>query len=340
VSDSSSSPTKGRGFLVTKSMKLLFLRGQVPIDRDPSQIVFDNINECDDVWTQLAYHLSDGEQSEIWYWGGRRKHYLATNFLERWVPNFSMYRNTFKPDVIIARGGFKAYVPVLSRFSRTFKVYYGAGKRFCPTDGIKYNLIIVDTSQQLRYVQKKYPNILSSMFIKPAADNIFFKCSGKKKFDAIFVGNYSPRRDIKNHKFILDNFPSDLRLLQSGISLGLNRQYRRVKFMGWQPRKKLPGLYAQAKVALVCCKNIDSCPRVIPEALACNCPLLVLDSVRFWKEKYITPYTGVISPSDRYWNELRVMIRKQWNPRAYYLKNLSLQPAARYLSNLIQPKMK
>jgi hypothetical protein len=30
-------------------MKLLFLRGGVPKDRDPKQIMFNNLKECDDI---------------------------------------------------------------------------------------------------------------------------------------------------------------------------------------------------------------------------------------------------------------------------------------------------
>jgi len=33
--------------------------------------------------------------------------------------------------------------------------------------------------------------------------------------------------------------------------------------------------------------EIDSCPRVIPELLACGLPIVVLDKARFWKDKYI-----------------------------------------------------
>ena len=31
-------------------MRLLFLRGQVPQDRDPRQIMFDHIEDCDDIY--------------------------------------------------------------------------------------------------------------------------------------------------------------------------------------------------------------------------------------------------------------------------------------------------
>ena len=56
--------------LVLGEAKLLFLRGQVPQDRDPKQIMFNNIEECDDVWTQLCYGMINrigkgGQLSEV-----------------------------------------------------------------------------------------------------------------------------------------------------------------------------------------------------------------------------------------------------------------------------------
>ena len=54
-------------------MKLLLLRGQVPQDRDPRQIMFDSLTECDDVWTQLVARLAEDDYGEVWYWNGRRR---------------------------------------------------------------------------------------------------------------------------------------------------------------------------------------------------------------------------------------------------------------------------
>ena len=322
-------------------MRLLFLRGQVPKDRPSSQILFENIDECDDMWTQLAYSIAKGEQSELWYWGGQRKNLLGDNFLERWVLDFYTYKSRFNPDVIIARGGFDAYTPILKKYPNAFKIYYGAGKRFFPQGYDGFDLIVVDSPQQLLVVRKKFPKIRSSLFIKPAADNIFFKVEGKKEYDCIFVGNYtSPKRDLKNHGFILKSFPKDLKLLQVGIApSSIRKRYPHVKFLGWQPRNNLKYLYANAKISIVACTSIDSCPRVIPESLACGCPLLILDSVRFWQEKYITKCTGIVTQQNQYWKVLREMLKSEWNTRGYYESNLSVEHAAEYLSKIIYNKI-
>ena len=117
-------------------MKLLFLRGQVPQDRDPQEIVFDRIEDCDDVWTQLAFALTGpNDSTELWYWGGKRKQAFSANFTERWLPSFDAELPNFEPDAIMCRGGFSTYHSVLKRFPKAFKIYYGAGQRFLPQKG-------------------------------------------------------------------------------------------------------------------------------------------------------------------------------------------------------------
>ena len=128
-------------------MKLLFLRGQVPTDRDPKEIVFDKLEDCDDVWTQLAYYLlRDSDKGEIWYWGGGRKHRFKPNFLERWLPSFDNDIPNYKPSVIMCRGGFQEYNSIIRRFPKAFVIYYGAGTRFIPrSNADRYDLILQDS---------------------------------------------------------------------------------------------------------------------------------------------------------------------------------------------------
>ena len=116
-------------------MRILFLRGRVPADRDPKQIIFNDIESCDDMWTQLAFRLGDGE---IVYWGGNRITKYSKTFFEKWVYKLEDYQNN-NPDVVFARGGFVAYDNVLRDLKHTYKIYYGAGERYCPQkNDIKY----------------------------------------------------------------------------------------------------------------------------------------------------------------------------------------------------------
>ncbi len=315
-------------------MRLLFLRGQVPTDRDPRQIMYDRLEDNCDMWTQLGAEIAKDGYGEVWYWGGNRCVKYRDNFVERWKPSLNDKKDDFQPDVIIARGGFPEYDAVMQRHPKAFKIYYGAGKRYFPQSRFKsYNLIITDSERQLGEVKNKFPNIKSTLFVKPAADNIFKPISGDKECDVIFVGN-EHAAGIKGHDFILKNVPKSLKMIQAGIvSKKLRRSFPHVSFTRWIPRRQIPELYAKSKVAVVCCKGIDSCPRVIPEALACDCPLLVLDSVRFWHDKYINEKTGKICTKESFVSDLQDMVDRYTDfvPYAYYNDNLSLKIAAQQL---------
>lgn len=317
-------------------MKLLFLRGQVPTDRDPRQIMFDDIEACDDMWTQLARELSRDGYGEVWYWGGKRQVQYADNFVERWVPSFDKSNPIFIPDVIFARGGFPHYDGILGRLPG-FKIYYGAGRRHVPQTRFRnYNLILTDSHKQLRDIQKTFKTP-SSIFLKPAAENIFKPLSLEKEFDVIFVGNEA-KDDKKGHHYALSSIPKDKSVVCVGIASGKMRsKYPRVKFTGWVPRKTIPKYYARARVSLICASTVDSCPRVIPESLACGCPLMVLDSVKFWKQKYITPRTGILFNKSELPGKLAEMLSQldSFDPYTYYQQNLSMSNAAEFIKGLI-----
>lgn len=318
-------------------MKLLFLRGQVPTDRPPKQIMFDTIQKCDDFWTQLAFHLSSDGYGEVWYWGGKRKTKYATNFVERWVPDYKSSTPKFTPDVIFCRGGFPQYDVMMKKFPKAYKIYYGAGKRIYPESNFKdYDLFLSDTPEQIEKVKNKTSRRVE-LLIKSAAENVFYPRESKKEYDVIFSSN-EHKKGIKGHGFILPTFPEDLKMVQAGIVSNKTKDaHRYIKFTGWIPRKDIPDLYAKAKVAVVCCTSRDSCPRVIPEALACNCPLLILDSVNVWREKYINKKTGKIVNQFNFYEVLREMVKnyKQYEPYEYYKNNLSLKVSAERIKQMI-----
>ena len=312
--------------------KLLFLRGQVPQDRNPKQIMFNNLIDCDDMWTQLAYHLSKDSYGEIWYWGGKRKKEFTSNFIERWVRDFKSYKSDFKPDVIFARGGFSEYDVVLRRNPQAFKIYYGAGFRRIPKTSFKdFNLILVDTPEQFSRAQSKLPNKNIHIFTKPAADHIFCPREEDKKFDVILVGNYN-KGVKKGHDFAFSRIPRNLKVLSVGlVPKTIRKKYPHVKYTGWVPRKKIPNYYAKSKISIVCCGTEDSCPRIVPESISCGCPVLILDRVNVWKEKYITNETGKITTKKLFVSDLLSMIEKykDFSPYSYYQNYLSLSISAK-----------
>lgn len=318
-------------------MKLLFLRGGVPSDRDPQEIVFDRLDDNCDMWTHLAYQMSSNGSGQIWYYGGKRKHKFAENFIERWIPSFSSTKHDFDPDVIFCRGGFEHYDQVLKRHPKAFKIYYGAGVRYLPQYEFKdYNLILVDSERQLEDAKKKFPYIKSDLFIKPAAENIFQPIEGIVKYDIMFCVNHAR---MKGLDFFVENLPKDLKAIVVGntpksIVLGnthIDFTRKRV------PRKDLPKYYSQSKVSICCSTSYDSCPRVIPESLSCNTPIICLDSVHVWRDKYINDKTGKMSSKEDFFTTIRNVINNinSYEPRKYYNNNLSLDVCKkRILSNL------
>jgi len=306
--------------------KILFLRGAVPSDRDPKQIMFDNIDECDDMWTQLCRSMVEGAKGygEVWYIRGQRTVKYSDNLVERWLPTFTDNRHDFNPDIIFARGGFQFYDDVLKRHPNAFKIYYGAGFKRVPSEKQfrNFDLILVDTPEQLISAKKKLPKHNIQLLVKPAADNIFKPAYGAKHFDAIMVGNYNRGVD-KGHDLMLPRLSKQFLILSIGK---VPKKFNRVTQRQWIPRKDIPKCYSQAKVAIVCCGKEDSCPRVIPEALACNCPILVLERVNLWKDKYINKQTGMMSGIDNFANNLEHMINhyEGFSPYDFYKDNLSL----------------
>jgi len=330
-------------------MKFLMLRGQVPQDRDPQEIVFDKIEEVDDVWSQLFFTmLGDDDYGEVWYWGGKREKKFAFNFIERWVSSFETYETKFIPHVIFCRGGFKEYHPVLKRFPKAIKIYYGAGSRFLPQPGFyDYDIILQDSPEQLKICQQEFPDILATLFIKPAADNIFYPMPEiKKEYDVCFPANGA--QPFKGHKFVYSTVPKDIKLL----NLGNNpRNYRYPENITSYRvlRAQMAENIAKCKVGIVAVESrVDSCPRVIPEMLACGIPIVVLEDVRFWKGKYIISAvdprtieaTGELAIRENFWATVRTVLKHDYyNPRKYYEENLSLNHAAEFLRKKIEEVM-
>jgi len=328
-------------------MNFLMLRGQIPQDRDPQEIVFDNLKEVDDMWTHLFFNLLGSEdRGELWYWGGEREKQFTSNFTERWVPTFAEYslryvnpkKPTIEPNVIFCRGGFKEYHNVLKRFPAAIKIYYGAGARFLPQPGFyDYNIILQDSEEQVKICKLGFPKALTTLFIKPATDNLFYPMPNiEKEYDVCFPANAA--QSFKGHFFVYSTVPKDMKLLNLGnrtdrYSYPDNVTSYRVL------RHNMAENMAKCKVGIVAVQNeVDSCPRVIPEMLACNIPIVVLDDVRFWKEKYIVSgLTGELANRENFWDVVRYVLENynRYIPREYYVNNLSLKHAALFIREKI-----
>ncbi len=318
-------------------MKILMLRGQIPQDRNPQEIVFDNIDEVDDMWTQLIYSMTGYEdETELWYWGGKREKKFDYNFTERWVPSFKIYKSDFVPDVIFCRGGFNEYHCVLKRFPKAFSIYYGAGARYLPQPGFtNYSLVLQDSNEQLKECKKRFPKSHSELFIKPASDNLFCNIDQLEKYDICFPANGNNL--FKGHKFIYSTLPKKYSVLNLGMKWRGKTPHNVKSYRVLRPQMVFN--ITLCKMGIVACLKggKDSCPRVIPELLSCGLPIVVLDETKFWTEKYITKKTGRIANRKNFWKVVNEVLNNldSFDVRRYYEENLSLEIAAKYINNLI-----
>lgn len=320
-------------------MNVLMLRGQLPSDRAIEQIVFRTLDDNDDMWTHLAHEiaLQTGGRAEVWYEKGERVTRYNSRLTERWVPRYQSALCGFQPDIVFSRGGFPFQLEKVRQYPRAFKIYYGAGERAVPKAGQPWDLVLADTDEQRRVAESR--GYAASMFIKPAADPVFKPTAARNPvFDVIMVANHNPNTN-KGHRFVLPA-TAGLRVLHVGLDRGRKwaANWPHVKFVGWRPRREHPEFYAQARVAVVWAIGKDSCPRVVPEALACDTPVVVSRSVTLNHELYITDATGCTADKTTFRKSLEQLVERasSMRPRAYYDAFLSLSHSAGSLVDCVR----
>lgn len=259
-------------------MKLLLLRGRVPADRDPKEIMHDSIDSDDDIYTQLAYRISSDDYGEVWYWGKDRVVEYAPNFKVRWIKDFRKCIVGFNPDVVWARGGFKEYHPILKACSQSKRVYYGAGQRYLPPSGFSnYDLILQDTTTQAAVCLVKYKCRVET-WLKPAADNIIKPIDCEKEYDVCYIANGTQAK-IKGIKWVYNTVPYGLKVLHLGNKSKYkpphNVTCRRVL------RHEIGEWINKCRVGIIPYSSIDSNPRALVEMLACRIPVIILKDVNY-----------------------------------------------------------
>jgi glycosyltransferase involved in cell wall biosynthesis len=322
-------------------MKIIFLRGSVPpANEHPEKLLYNFIEECEDQWTQLFYYLTKslGATGELLYQGGNRESNFV-DFTDMWVKKIAKYDCGYEPDLIVCRGGFDYYDKFVKRFPKAKKVYYGAGKRYYPKTGFThYDLFLADSKKQRKKIKAKGKR--SKLFIKPAA-TLFKPYNVDKKYDICFMANAS-QSDIKRHILLIKSFANteytilnlgntDKRLIQLAKKYNVN-----ITWGGWHLRKHLPEKISQCKVGICCSTNYDSCPRVIPEYLACGLPVIATSNMNFWHDKYITNKTGVLVNEHDLLGGIQDALKIKAGVRRYYDNNLGMEKAVEHLKKLVE----
>ena len=280
----------------------LFLRGEYDANNKY------NAKHDLDCWIQLFRGLSDGK-GKVWYKGQK-------------VPKGVTH--------VFARGAFDYYIPILKKLKNAYKVRYAAGSRLLPEKDIRYDLILVDSEEQRKKVLKKFPKANVKVFFKPAA-NHFKPIDVPKKYDVGFVAAI-PEDKRKRVKFVYKTVPKHLKVLQLGykpkFKVPKNIKIKHVK------SDKMPKYLNQCKVIVCPYSELDSGPRIISEALACNVRPFVLDSTphcyghhfTFTKEEI---WPAIIKFIDVFLHKRDGEISKHYN------EHFSMEKAVAHLKELI-----
>lgn len=325
-------------------MNIIFLRGSVPPKNEhPEKLLYDDIEDCSDVWSQLFYYLTRNfsAKAELLYQNkiNIETSFVVSNFFtEKKVPKLRKYSPDFEPDLIVCRGGFDYYEPFIKKFPKAKKVYYGAGVRSYPQGYNKYDLFLVDSPKQRKKIVAKGKR--AELFIKPAA-TLFEPKDVEQKYDICFMAN-ATQGSIKRHEFFLKSFAgSKYKILNLG---NIDKKYVKlakqlavnITWGDWSLRKHLPEKISQCKVGVCCSTNYDSCPRVIPEYLACGLPVVATKNINFWHEKYITSETGLLVSEDNLKKGVKKILRGVYNVYPCYENDLNMERSVEYLYHLIK----
>lgn len=321
------------------SKNWLFLRGGW--DEKTQKSIDDN----DDVWIQLFNELIlEGDKGSVLFKSdGIQKSIVYSNKTQIFADNttkLSIYQMT-NFDVLFVRGGFPWQKEIAKSFPKSYKIYYGAGRRYIPDENI-YNLILCDSEKQKKEILQKYPKANAHLFIKPAAHH-FKPIECKKEYDVCLIANET-QGYFKGVQWVYDTVPKDLKVLHLGNFTG---QYKAPENVTRKhvSRIDMPSEISKCKMGIIPYWNqIDSCPRIIPEMTACGLSLIVADELNVWNEKY---KIGSSNKQD-FWKEVKkdLVTINSLNiigknvvrdvVAKHYKENLSIPIAAKHIHNLIE----
>ena len=276
------------------------LRGFYPKDRkDPSEILYDTLEQETDMWTHLANAIRRPQDTCTVLYGGKNRYRRYSDALDVvFRKNLTDYDGP-KPDFIFARGGFEEYTQFLNKFPRSIRVYYGAGKRYMPQHG-KWNMVFVDSPQQREKIARKTPHQNVQLLWKPAAPHYRIITNTKQEYDVCFVAVH-PKDKRKRVQWVYDTCPRDISILQLGESPGKHPPNVTRKS---HPREAVPLAMNSCRVGIAPYTSEDSGPRVIPEMNACGLRVIISEELPIWDIMYNTTRCS----DDEFWDTVKYSI--------------------------------
>ena len=250
--------------------------------------------------------------------------------------------NFKKVDLIINRGGYIEYMPFCELYNKTPLIYLGCGMRWNPynekwawLNNLDPSCILVDSKQQKEEIGQ-LANV--EIFPKPALDHLFYPIYNiKKQYDLVY-NCFASVSEFKGGPWLAPRIPDGCKVLVIGPEnrwLGAEAKTGRIDvvFTGRVATNKVPQLASQAKVGVVCDDGLcDSGPRVLPEFLALDIPVIVRNCVRVSFEDYIKPLvSGMVvgdDPAEFKMALKRLSRNKSGKVAGIYKSDLNLDKAA------------
>ena len=302
-----------------------------------------DLDKCEDMWTILfdkalqkigntrGIIIKVGQSYSVRY-----KPYLIECRLSDLI-TFSLD----EVDLIINRGGYIEYMPFCELYSSTPLIYLGCGMRWNPynekwawLNSLDPSCILVDSKQQKEEIGQ-LANV--EIFPKPALDHLFYPRNHiKKQYDLVY--NCHRPDAFKGGPWLAPRIPDGCKVLVIGPE---NKWLKKesdsgrinVAFTGTVLKSEVPVLASQAKVGVVCDDGLcDSGPRVLPEFLAMDIPVIVRNTVRADLDNYIKPLiSGMVVGDDSAEFKMalkRLLRNKSGKARDIYKASFNLDCAA------------
>lgn len=309
-------------------MNWLMLRGEWDERTERS------LREDDDMWIHLMRAIAP-DAYQVQFLHGHNMHGVCAERGE--------------PGVVWVRGGFDWQGVEVAKYPDAYKIYYGAGRRFCPPSYgfCDYDMCLVDTPAQKAKVEGVYPHMRVELLTKPAAAHFEVQRNWndvEKDYHVCYVAN-GQQAEIKNIQWVYETIPVGLRCLHLGYLQDkyeppVNVVPKRVR------RKVMPYEYHRCVVGIVpYWAGVDSGPRCIPEMLASGVPVVVADTLSLNHDLYMvdngTYCTGKVANKDYFWDTVRDLVQRNYkepmNVEKWYRDHLSIECAAKHIRELVCP---
>jgi len=291
------------------------LRAEIS-DLNFKYMIKDKIEDVDDFYVLLINELLEKEfidSAEIWYWGKPSFNFTYESGLRmRCFESFNSIDNSIDFDIIFARGGFLEYVPVLKLFKNAKRIYYGAGARFSPPDGLDYDLILTDTIERLSINESKFPNSKHRLFLKGYKPPKLFDVV-VKYFDICNVTSIPINKGQEVLAKAIDK--TELNFLNIGdynMDMAVLYDPMNSIFTGSIERNVVFQHIQNCRLGFVGAHAKSGNPRVIVEYMAAGIPIVMLDDINV-DVKYIPNFFCTVTNHKNLRDTIFNALKKKWD---------------------------